>query len=133
MDNVDVLKQRLKSLEDSKTQLEHNLAQQKTYNRTLDREMTSLRSEITILVQTIGKLYSRLQNLGIGQQRLQRYLGNEAAVLPDTDGWPHHDEKTWYLPKCTRTEADRMLAGRPDGTFLIRKSSTSNKYALSIQ
>ncbi|XP_034251731.1 phosphatidylinositol 3-kinase regulatory subunit alpha isoform X3 [Thrips palmi] len=133
MDNVDVLKQRLKSLEDSKTQLEHNLTQQKTYNRTLDREMTSLRSEITILVQTNNKLVSRLRVLGIGNQRLQRYLGNEAAVLPDTDGWPHHDEKTWYLPKCTRTEADRMLAGRPDGTFLIRQSSTSNKYALSIQ
>lgn len=131
-----MLNQRLKSLEDSKAQLEENLAQQTTYNRCLDREMTKLRSEIQSLMQTVNRLCSRLQNLGVGVQRIQQYLVHEeaaASLLPDTDGWPHHDEKTWYLPECTRTEADRLLAGCPDGTFLIRQSSTSNKYALSIQ
>lgn len=26
----------------------------------------------------------------------------------------------WLLPNCTRTNAERLLAGRPDGTFLVR-------------
>ena len=136
IDNVEVLNQRLKSLEDSKAQLEENLNQQTTYNRCLEREMTKLRSEIQSLVPITTRLCNRLQNLGVGVQRINQYLVHEetaASLLPETDGWPHHDEKTWYLPECTRTEADRMLSGRLDGTFLIRQSSTSNKYALSIQ
>lgn len=135
-DNVEVLNHRLKSLEDSRAQLEENLKQQTTYNRLLDREMTKLKLEIQSLMQSSNKLFLRLQHLGIGQSRIQHYLGHEestASLLPDTDGWPHHDEKTWYLPDCLRPDADRLLAGRPDGTFLIRPSSTSNKYALSIQ
>lgn len=26
----------------------------------------------------------------------------------------------WLLPNCTRTNAERLLMGRPDGTFLVR-------------
>lgn len=135
-DNLEILNQRLKSLEDSKAQLEANLAQQTTYNRVLDREMTKLKSEIGSLVQSSKKLFTRLQHLGIGQQRIQFYLGHDettASLQPDTDGWPHHDEKTWFLPDVNRSDADLLLAGQPDGTFLIRQSSTSNKFALSIQ
>ncbi|KAK3915040.1 Phosphatidylinositol 3-kinase regulatory subunit alpha, partial [Frankliniella fusca] len=131
-ENVDALTKRLKSLEDSKAQLDENLTQQTTYNRCLDREMTKLKSEIQSLEHTSSKLYSRLKNLGVRTSRILNYIG-QAEEVSDTDGWPHHDEKTWYLPDCSRNEADRILAGRPDGTFLIRPSSTSNKYALSIQ
>lgn len=134
-DNVEVLNQRLKSLEDSKAQLVANLAQQTTFNRTLDREMTNIRSQITVLVNTYNKIHQRLVNQGVGHQRIQKFLVHEetSSSCTDTDGWPHHDEKTWFSPECTRMEADQLLAGRPDGTFLIRESSTSNKFALSIQ
>lgn len=46
IENSEVLKQRLKSLEESREQLEENLKQQIAYNRTLEREITSLKPEI---------------------------------------------------------------------------------------
>jgi len=44
---------------------------------------------------------------------------------------PHLDEKTWLI-SCNRSDAERLLQGRSDGTFLIRPSSVSHSYALSI-
>ena len=39
----------------------------------------------------------------------------------------------WLLPNCTRTNAERLLMGRPDGTFLVRKSEKfPNQYTLSF-
>lgn len=44
---------------------------------------------------------------------------------------PHHDEKTWLLPNCSRTEAEQYLHGLPTGTFLIRARDAGH-YALTI-
>lgn len=49
----------------------------------------------------------------------------------DIDGLPHQDESTWLLKECSRLEAERLLEGQPDGTFLVRPSST-NQFALSV-
>uniref|UniRef100_A0A8D9A0V9 Phosphatidylinositol 3-kinase regulatory subunit alpha n=1 Tax=Cacopsylla melanoneura TaxID=428564 RepID=A0A8D9A0V9_9HEMI len=43
---------------------------------------------------------------------------------------PHQDEKTW-LVRMSRAQAEALLAGKPDGTFLIRPSTTG-QFALSI-
>ena len=43
-----------------------------------------------------------------------------------------HDDDTTWLIKCNRSEAERMLQGKPEGTFLIRPSSDPHSYALSI-
>ena len=43
-----------------------------------------------------------------------------------------HDDETTWLIKCNRSEAERMLHGKPEGTFLIRPSSDPHSYALSI-
>lgn len=51
MDNSELLKQRLKGLEDSKEQLDESLKQQIAYCRTLEREMYKLKSEIGLLVR----------------------------------------------------------------------------------
>lgn len=44
-DNAELLKRRLKSLEDSREQLDDSLKQQIAYNRTLEREMQKLKPE----------------------------------------------------------------------------------------
>lgn len=49
----------------------------------------------------------------------------------DVENLPHNDEKTWLLLNYSRAEAEQLLAGKPDGTFLVRTSSTQ-QYALSI-
>lgn len=55
----------------------------------------------------------------------------DSADECDLESLPHNDEKTWLLLNCRRLEAEMLLANKPDGTFLIRKSST-HQYALSI-
>lgn len=49
----------------------------------------------------------------------------------DLENLPHNDEKTWLLLNYSRAEAEQLLAGKPEGTFLVRTSSTQ-QYALSI-
>ena len=43
----------------------------------------------------------------------------------------HTDEKSWFCLETQRSDADRILATRPESTFLIRRSSLG-QYALSI-
>lgn len=61
----------------------------------------------------------------------ERSQSHELETERDVDGLPHQDESTWLLPECSRTEAEHLLEGQPDGTFLVRPSSTY-QYALSI-
>ncbi|PIN88419.1 hypothetical protein AB205_0188800, partial [Aquarana catesbeiana] len=44
----------------------------------------------------------------------------------------HHDESTWYMGKMKREQAEEMLAGKADGTFLIRESRQKGCYACSV-
>jgi len=43
-----------------------------------------------------------------------------------------HDDETAWLIRCNRSEAESLLQGKPEGTFLIRPSSDPHSYALSI-
>jgi len=53
------------------------------------------------------------------------------AGAADAAPLPHLDDKTWLIP-CNRADAERLLSGRSEGTFLIRPSSVAYSYALSI-
>lgn len=50
-DNSELLRRRVKALEDSKEQLDESLNQQIAYCRTLEREMYRLKSELGMLVR----------------------------------------------------------------------------------
>lgn len=134
--NCDLLKSRLKMMEDSCEQLDENLQQREAYNRSVERELTSLKPEIISLRRDRDKYIRWLQQRGVSLQKIQQMLNDDTVENPseiDVDTLPHNDESTWLLPNCTRTEADAKLHGKPDGTFLIRKSkSRTSNYALSI-
>lgn len=51
--------------------------------------------------------------------------------LQEVDLDIHSDEKTWLFLEGSRSDADKILIGRPNGTFLVRRSRTG-QYALSI-
>lgn len=55
MDNAELLKQRLKMMEESCEQLDENLQQREAYNRSLERELTSLKPEIKDLMRESEK------------------------------------------------------------------------------
>ncbi|KAJ9593700.1 hypothetical protein L9F63_014748, partial [Diploptera punctata] len=140
-DNSDVLKQRLACLEESRKQLEENLKQQRAYNRSLEREMYSLKPDIIQLFKQRERHQAWLKSRGVKPHRISQFLASDGSSPwtfedleqdeEDLENLPHQDETTWLLRECSRTEAERYLNGQPDGTFLVRPSHTG-QYALSI-
>lgn len=53
-------------------------------------------------------------------------------MVEDDEDLPHHDERTWKLEKIDRLEAEGLLQGKRDGTFLVRESSKPGCYACSV-
>lgn len=51
---------------------------------------------------------------------------------PDPNSSVHVCEVTCWLVDCTREVAESLLKDRRSGTFLVRKSSLSGQYALSV-
>ncbi|XP_050584994.1 phosphatidylinositol 3-kinase regulatory subunit alpha isoform X3 [Bombus affinis] len=141
-DNAELLKRRLKSLEDSREQLDCSLKEQIAYNRTLEREMHKLKPELLQLVRQRDKHLIWLKKNGMKQNKISQLVLNHSLSNPllgdlaygdlqEVDLEVHSDETTWLYLECSRSDADRILAERPDGTFLIRTSRTG-QYALSI-
>ncbi|XP_034172731.1 phosphatidylinositol 3-kinase regulatory subunit alpha isoform X3 [Osmia lignaria lignaria] len=141
-ENAELLKRRLKSLEDSREQLDRCLKEQIAYNRTLEREMQKLKPEIQQLQRQKDKHVTWLKKNGMNQNKINKLiftlhslsnpvLGELYGDLQEVDLEVHSDEKTWLYLECSRPDADRLLAERPDGTFLVRTSRTG-QYALSI-
>ena len=54
-------------------------------------------------------------------------------IPPNVDvcSLPHNNDATWYLPSVDRNYAEKILFGKPHGTFLVRLSR-DNRHALSI-
>lgn len=75
---------------------------------------------------------NKISQLVLNHSLSNPLLGHLAyGELQEIDLEVHSDEKTWLYLECSRSDADRILADRPDGTFLIRTSRTG-QYALSI-
>ncbi|XP_076178357.1 phosphatidylinositol 3-kinase regulatory subunit alpha isoform X2 [Ptiloglossa arizonensis] len=141
-DNADLLKQRLQSLEDSRDQLYRSLKEQIAYNRTLEREMHKLKPNLLQLVHQRDKHLIWLKKNGMKQCTINQLISSHSLSnlvlgdlvyvdLQDVDLEIHFDEKTWLSLDYSRSDADRLLTDRPDGTFLVRTSRTG-QYALSI-
>ncbi|CAG5100964.1 Similar to pik3r1-a: Phosphatidylinositol 3-kinase regulatory subunit alpha (Xenopus laevis) [Cotesia congregata] len=140
-DNGELLRNRLKSLEDSRDQLEESLRTLVTYNRSLEREMHKLKPDLIELTRSQDKYSLWLRNHGMKQSRIDQLTSNHAlsnqfggdSVLGDLQevDLVHYNEATWLYLEGSRTDADILLSGRPNGTFLVRKSRTG-QYALSI-
>lgn len=75
---------------------------------------------------------NKISQLVLNHSLSNPLLGDLAyGDLQEADLEVHSDETTWLYLECSRSDADRILAERPDGTFLIRTSRTG-QYALSI-
>ncbi|XP_035230496.1 phosphatidylinositol 3-kinase regulatory subunit alpha-like isoform X2 [Stegodyphus dumicola] len=141
-ENYDLLNSRLQTLKESKDQLDMELKHQAAYNRSLDREMNTLKPEIMRLYKQREDFLSMLNARGVNKDRINKLLQDscaeakdlmrESAFLQNDESLPHHDQSLWFIEDLTRNEAMRLLTGKPDGTFLIRNSRTPGQYALSI-
>lgn len=57
---------------------------------------------------------------------------SEYSMVEDEEDLPHHDERLWRLGNITRVQAEGLLRGKRDGTFLVRESSRPGCYACSV-
>ncbi|XP_019764916.1 phosphatidylinositol 3-kinase regulatory subunit alpha isoform X3 [Dendroctonus ponderosae] len=135
--NAKLLKQRLGLMIDSCEQLEKNLQSRQAYNRSLERELNSLKPEIQNLRREREQFIRWLLQRGVKQTEINNLINwNEddtiAEVETDVDSMPHNEQASWFMPDSTREQAEDLLSGKPDGTFLIRKSSNKPNFVLVV-
>ncbi|XP_016331500.1 phosphatidylinositol 3-kinase regulatory subunit beta-like [Sinocyclocheilus anshuiensis] len=137
--NSEKLKSRVTEIHDSKSKLELDLKRQATDNREIDKRMNSLKPDLIQLRKIRDQYLVWLTQKGTKQRKINEWLGikNESedlySLLDDDDDQAHHDECTWYFGDIKRTQAEDLLRGKREGTFLIRESQTQKgSFACSV-
>lgn len=136
--NSERLKSRVKEIHDSKRKLEQDLKEQVSDNREIDKKMNSLKPDLMQLRKIRDQYLIWLTQKGTRQKKINEWLGikndaDDSYSLEEDESSPHHDECTWYVGDIKRTQAEEMLRGKCDGTFLIRESqSQKGSYACSV-
>lgn len=145
LENGRYSRSRIQELKDSRAQLEKDLMDMIATHRSLDRDMNGLKPEVIQLCKQREQLQMWLLNHGMKQEKIDMLLRDssieskndlnsiqERDMNQDDDVGPLHDESTWYIPRASRDDAEQMLLGKADGTFLIRQSRHQGQHALSI-
>ncbi|KAH1174797.1 phosphatidylinositol 3-kinase regulatory subunit beta [Mauremys mutica] len=136
--NAEKLKSRVTEIHDSKMKLEQDLKKQASENREIDKRMNSLKPDLMQLRKLRDQYLVWLTQKGARQKKINEWLGikneteDQYSMMDDEEELPHHEERTWYVGKINRVQAEEMLCGKRDGTFLIRESSQKGCYACSV-
>ncbi|XP_020636675.3 phosphatidylinositol 3-kinase regulatory subunit beta [Pogona vitticeps] len=136
--NSEKLKSRITEIHDSKTKLEQDLKQQAAENREIDKRMNSLKPDLLQLRKLRDQYLVWLTQKGTRQKKINEWLGikneteDQYSMMEDEEELPHHEERTWYVGNINRIQAEEMLTGKRNGTFLIRESSQRGCYACSV-
>ncbi|XP_045447551.1 phosphatidylinositol 3-kinase regulatory subunit gamma [Melitaea cinxia] len=120
---------RVNSLRQARAQLHNILKETVESNLLLEREITKLKSEIIHLYKIKDRYKVWLQRRGKTEEYLQALEDDNIHKLEEL--YAHREMITWMVENCTRDMAEKMLEGKPQGTFLIRPNSTG-QLALSI-
>ncbi|XP_030625561.1 phosphatidylinositol 3-kinase regulatory subunit alpha isoform X1 [Chanos chanos] len=138
MVNYEKLKSRISEIVDSKRRLEEDLKKQAADYREIDKRMNSIKPDLIQLRKTRDQYLMWLTQKGVRQKKLNEWLGiknenqEDQYSMVDDEDLPHHDERSWKLGDIKRTQAEALLQGKRDGTFLIRDSSRTGCYACSV-
>ncbi|KAM8760226.1 phosphatidylinositol 3-kinase regulatory subunit alpha-like isoform 1-T1 [Acanthopagrus schlegelii] len=139
MENYDKLKSRISEIVDSKRHLEVDLKKQAADYREIDKKMNSIKPDLIQLRKTRDQYLMWLTQKGVRQRKLNEWLGlknetteDEYSMVEDEEDLPHHDERLWRLGNINRLQAESLLRGKRDGTFLVRDSSKPGCYACSV-
>ncbi|XP_072529248.1 phosphatidylinositol 3-kinase regulatory subunit alpha isoform X2 [Salminus brasiliensis] len=139
MVNYEKLKSRISEIVDSKRRLEEDLKKQAADYREIDKRMNSIKPDLIQLRKTRDQYLMWLTQKGVRQKKLNEWLGiknenqeDQYAMVEDDEDLPHHDERSWKLGNINRIQAEALLRGKRDGTFLVRDSSKPGCYACSV-
>ncbi|GFS96631.1 phosphatidylinositol 3-kinase regulatory subunit alpha [Nephila pilipes] len=137
VESVESIKRRILVMQGHQRDLDCNLKHQTSYSRSLEREMSALKPKLLILYKQREQIQMQLLSQGVTKENINQMLQDGSSskkVTPRNSSaleMPHNDESTWLLQDCSRGDAEKLLAGKASGTFLIRNSRTGD-YALSI-
>ncbi|KAM7409647.1 hypothetical protein PAMA_001236 [Pampus argenteus] len=133
--NPDELQSRVEEIHNSKKKLEEELRRKVHAHEEVDRKMNSLKPDLVQLRKIRDQYLLWLTQQGTRQSQINDWLGlrNEEedpyTLADDT----HQEERSWYVGGMRRKEAEDLLKGRQDGTFLIRDSqSQRGSFACSV-
>ncbi|XP_061749492.1 phosphatidylinositol 3-kinase regulatory subunit alpha-like [Nerophis ophidion] len=139
VENYDKLRSRISEIVDSKRHLEVDLKKQAADYREIDKKMNSIKPDLIQLRKTRDQYLMWLTQKGVRQRKLNEWLGlknetteDEYSMVEDEEDLPHHDERLWRLGNINRLQAESLLRGKKDGTFLVRDSSKQGCYACSV-
>uniref|UniRef100_G3PTE5 Phosphatidylinositol 3-kinase regulatory subunit alpha n=1 Tax=Gasterosteus aculeatus aculeatus TaxID=481459 RepID=G3PTE5_GASAC len=139
MGNYEKLKSRISEIVDSKRRLEEDLKKQAADYREIDKRMNSIKPDLIQLRKTRDQYLTWLTQKGVRQKKLNEWLGiknenteDQYSMVDDDEDLPHHDERSWKLGNINRPQAEALLQGKRDGTFLVRDSSKAGCYACSV-
>ncbi|XP_055607504.1 uncharacterized protein LOC129755167 isoform X2 [Uranotaenia lowii] len=130
--NNALIKERMIELDKCKTELQRDLAEDKNRKWALERQLNTLNPEIVNGNAVKDRFIQELQRQGITENQIDQMLKDGFFSYAQTSQeMPHTDENTWLRPQFNRQDAEKALAGKPTGTFLIRAGSGGH-HALSI-
>ncbi|EPQ05911.1 Phosphatidylinositol 3-kinase regulatory subunit beta [Myotis brandtii] len=89
-----------------------------------------LKSHMAKIHESHMKLEQELRTQALNNWKIDKHMN---SLKPDL--MQLHEiqlERTWHVGKINRSQAEEMLNGRWEGTFLIRESSQRDCYACSV-
>ncbi|XP_037326047.2 phosphatidylinositol 3-kinase regulatory subunit gamma-like isoform X1 [Pungitius pungitius] len=133
--NSDELQFRVEEIHNSKKKLEEELRRKAVAHMEVDQKMDSLKPDLVQLRKIRDQYLLWLTQQGTRQSQINDWLGikNEEEDPYTLAEDPDQDERRWYVGGMRRREAEELLRGRKDGTFLIRDSQTQRgSFACSV-
>ncbi|XP_053730632.1 phosphatidylinositol 3-kinase regulatory subunit gamma-like isoform X2 [Synchiropus splendidus] len=129
------LQARVEEIHNSKKKLEEELREKTLAHMEVEKKINQLKPELVQLKKIRDQYLQWINQQGIRHSQINEWLGikNEEedpyTLADDT----HQEEKCWYVGTMRRKEAEELLRGRRDGTFLIRDSQTQRgSFACSV-
>ncbi|XP_028259364.1 phosphatidylinositol 3-kinase regulatory subunit alpha-like [Parambassis ranga] len=133
--NSGELQSRVEEIHNSKKKLEEELKKKALAHMEVDRKINSLRPDLVQLRKIRDQYLLWLTQQGTRQSQINDWLGigdeeEDPYTLADDT---HQEERSWFVGGMRRKEAEELLRGRKDGTFLIRDSQTQRgSFACSV-
>uniref|UniRef100_A0A3Q2X495 Phosphoinositide-3-kinase regulatory subunit 2 n=2 Tax=Haplochromini TaxID=319058 RepID=A0A3Q2X495_HAPBU len=133
--NSDELQSRVEEIHSSKKKLEEELRNKALVHMEVDRKMNKLKPDLVELRKLRDQYLVWLTQQGTRQSQINDWLGirseeEDPYTLADDT---HQEERSWYVGAMRRKEAEELLRGKRDGTFLIRDSQTRRgSFACSV-
>ncbi|KAM9848875.1 phosphatidylinositol 3-kinase regulatory subunit gamma-like [Aulostomus maculatus] len=133
--NSEELQSKVEEIHNSKKKLEEELKRKVLAHMEVDRKINSLKPDLVQLRKIRDQYLQWLTQQGTRQSQINNWLGirkeeEDPYTLADDT---HQEERSWYVGAMRRKEAEELLKGRRDGTFLIRDSQTqTGSFACSV-